>query len=51
MTLLTGILIAACVAAALFPPLVLEQMVNRLTGRQAVSLVLPLGYFGLLALF
>ena len=50
MTLLTGILIAACVAAALFPPLVLEQMVNRLTGRQAVSLVLPLGYFGLLAL-
>lgn len=50
MTLLTGILIAACVAAALFPPLVLEQMVNRLTGRQAVSLVLPLGYFGLLVL-
>ena len=50
MTLLTCILIAACVAAALFPPLVLEQIVNRLTGRQAVSLVLPLGYFGLLAL-
>ena len=49
-TLLTGILVAACVAAALLPPLVLEKIVNQLTGRQAVSLVLPVGYFGLLAL-
>jgi ATP-binding cassette subfamily B multidrug efflux pump len=50
MTLLTGIIIAACVAAALFPPLVLEKIVNRLTERQTVCLMLPLGYFGLLAL-
>jgi hypothetical protein len=41
MTLLTGILIAACVAAALFPPLVLEQMVNRLTDGRPFLLCCP----------
>lgn len=50
MTLLTAVLIVACAASALFPPLVLEQIVNRLTGRLTVSLALPLGYFALLAL-
>lgn len=50
MTLLTVLLIAASVAAALFPPLVLERIVNTLTQQRAVPLVLPLGYFGLLAL-
>lgn len=50
MALLTVVLIAACVTAALFPPLVLEQIVNRLTAQQAVSPSLPLAYFGLLVL-
>lgn len=50
LTLLTGLLIAACVAAALLPPLALEQLVNQLTAQQAVSLALPLGYFALLVL-
>jgi len=50
MTLLTGLLIATCVTAALFPPLVLEKIVNLLTKHQAIALILPVGYFGLLAL-
>lgn len=49
-TFLTGILIIACVATALFPPLVLEQIVNQLTLQQPISLLLPFSYFGLLAL-
>ena len=42
LSLLTVVLIAACVTAALFPPLVLEQIVNRLTAQQAVAPPLPL---------
>ncbi|MDD3227633.1 MAG: ABC transporter ATP-binding protein [Oscillospiraceae bacterium] len=49
-TFFTGILIAASVCAALLPPLVLEQIVNRLALQQGISLSLALGYFGLLAL-
>lgn len=50
MTLLTLVIIAGAIAAALFPPLVLEQIVNRLTAEQQISLNLALTYFGLLAL-
>lgn len=50
LSLLTVVLIAACVTAALFPPLVLEQIVNRLTTQQAVAPPLPLAYFGILVL-
>lgn len=50
LSLLTVVLIAACVTAALFPPLVLEQIVNRLTAQQAVAPPLPLAYFGILVL-
>lgn len=50
MTLTTGLLIVAGIVTALFPPLVLERIVNALVGLQDLSLALPLGYFGLLAL-
>jgi ATP-binding cassette subfamily B multidrug efflux pump len=50
MTLLTVIIIAGSITAALFPPLVLERIVNRLTARQEISLALALAYFLLLAL-
>ncbi len=50
LTILTVLLIALCVAAALLPPLVLEKLVDSLILRQEVSLALPLIYFALLAL-
>lgn len=50
MTLLTGILIIACVAVSAVSSLVLEQMVNRLTGRQTFLLSCPLVTLGTLAL-
>lgn len=49
-TLLTGLVIALSIGAALLPPLVLERIVNRLTARQSIPLNLALEYFGLLAL-
>ena len=49
-TLLTAVLIALAVMAALFPPLILERIVNNLSTQQRISLTLPLAYFGLLAL-
>ncbi|MDD4402007.1 MAG: ABC transporter ATP-binding protein [Desulfitobacteriaceae bacterium] len=48
MTLLTAIIIAGAIAAALFPPLVLERIVNRLIAQQQIPLNLALTYFGLL---
>lgn len=50
MTILTAIIIAGAIVAALFPPLVLESIVNRLTARQEVPIHFALAYFGLLAL-
>ena len=49
-TLLTAVLIALAVVAALFPPLILERIVNHLSAQQRITLTLPLAYFGLLAL-
>lgn len=49
-SLLTLLVIALAVAAALFPPLVLERVVNNLTAGQTVPLYLALAYFGLIAL-
>ena len=49
-TLLTGAVILLSVAAALFPPLVLERAVNDLTAGRGVSLGLAFAYLGLVAL-
>ena len=49
-TALTTFIIAGAIATALFPPLVLERIVNRLTALQQVPLQLALTYFGLLAI-
>lgn len=49
-TLLTAVLITFSVGVALFPPLILERIVNQLSAQRTVSLLLPLTYFGLLAL-
>ena len=49
-TLLTAVLIALAVVVALFPPLILERIVNNLSAQQMISLTLPIAYFGLLAL-
>lgn len=48
MTALTGVAIAGAIAVGLLPPLVLEQIVNRLTRQQQIPLELALAYFGLL---
>ncbi len=50
MTFLTVIIIAGTIAAALFPPLILERIINCLTAQQQVPLYFALAYFGLLAL-
>lgn len=50
MSFLTIIIIAGTIVAALFPPLILERIVNRLTAQQKVPLSLALAYFGLIAL-
>jgi ATP-binding cassette subfamily B multidrug efflux pump len=47
---LTVIVILMSVAAALFPPLVLERVINRLTAGQSVAASLAFLYFGLIAL-
>lgn len=49
-TFLTLIMIAGAIAAALFPPLVLERIVNLLTTQQQVLLYVALTYFVLVAL-
>lgn len=50
MALLTVIIISGAIITALFPPLVLEVIVNRLAAQQHIPLHLALTYFGLLAL-
>lgn len=50
MALLTVIIISGVIITALFPPLVLEVIVNRLASQQHIPLHLALTYFGLLAL-
>ncbi|MBE5967796.1 MAG: ABC transporter ATP-binding protein [Lachnospiraceae bacterium] len=50
MFLLTVIIISGAIITALFPPLVLERIVNRLTVQQYIPLYLALTYFGLLVL-
>lgn len=50
MTLLTLFIIAGAIVTALFPPLVLERIVNLLTALQQVPLNLALTYFGSLAI-
>ncbi len=50
MTILTVIIIAGAIAAALFPPLILERIVNLLTIKQQVPLYLAAAYFILIAL-
>jgi len=50
MSIITVLVIAGAVAAALFPPLVLERIVNDLTAHQPVALRLALVYLGLIAL-
>ncbi len=42
--------IASSTALSVLPPLILEQIVNRLTGSRSVSLALALGYFGAIVL-
>lgn len=49
-SVLTVLVILFSVAAALFPPLVLERAVNRLTAGQGVPLRLALLYLGLIAI-
>ncbi len=46
---LTLLVIVASVVMTLFPPLILEQIVNRLTDREAVAVTVALGYLGMLA--
>lgn len=49
-SILTVLVIVLAVAAALFPPLVLERVVNDLTAGRGVALSLALSYLGLIAL-
>ena len=49
MTVLMLLLIIGAVVSALFPPLVLERIVNRLTAGENVPLYMALGYFALIA--
>ena len=46
---LTLLVIVASVVMTLFPPLVLEQIVNRLTDGQDVAAAVTFGYLGMLA--
>src|SRR5574344_979755 len=50
MTGLTGIIIIGAILTALFPPLILERVINTLTAGQQMPLYLALLYFGFLAL-
>ena len=50
MTVLTVITIVGAIVAALFPPLILERIVNNLTAGQPIAFLLALSYLGLLAL-
>ncbi|KAF5053795.1 putative ABC transporter ATP-binding protein [anaerobic digester metagenome] len=50
MTILTVFIIVGAIVTALFPPLVLEHIVNLLTALQQVPLNLALTYFGTLAI-
>ena len=50
MSLLTVLVVAGAVMTALFPPLVLERIVNDLTAHQPVALHFALVYLGLIAL-
>ena len=50
MSVLTVLVVMGAVVTALFPPLVLERIVNDLTARRPVSLGLALTYPGLIAL-
>ena len=43
--------IAGTIGAALLPPLVLEQIVNRLAEHDNVGLSIAIGYFSLIAVF
>lgn len=47
---LTGIIIIGAILTALFPPLILERVINSLTAGQQMPLNLALLYFGFLAL-
>ncbi|MBE5962917.1 MAG: ABC transporter ATP-binding protein [Lachnospiraceae bacterium] len=49
MTILTMTIIAGAIITSLFPPLVLERIVNSLTEGQEVALHLAFAYFGFLA--
>ncbi|MCH4191503.1 MAG: ABC transporter ATP-binding protein/permease [Butyrivibrio sp.] len=49
MTFLMLVLIIGAVVSALFPPLVLEKIVNCLTAGQGVSLLMAIEYFALIA--
>lgn len=50
LTLAMVFIIAGAIVTALFPPLVLERIVNLLIAPEQVPLNLPLAYFGLLAI-
>ncbi|ABX42501.1 ABC transporter ATP-binding protein [Lachnoclostridium phytofermentans] len=50
MIFLTVLIITGTIATALFPPLVLERIVNSLTAQQQIPLYLALTYLGLLAI-
>mgnify|MGYP000891199413 CR=1 FL=1 len=50
MTFLTIIIIVGSIVATLFPPLILERIINLLTAQRQVHLYLALIYFGLVAL-
>jgi len=50
MTALTGIIITGAILTALFPPLILERVINSLTAGQQMPFTLVLLYFGFLAL-
>lgn len=48
--LTTLAVIVACVVLTLFPPLLLEKIVNRLTGNEMLALWVAFAYFGLLVI-
>ncbi len=50
MTMLTVIIIAGAILTALFPPLILERVIDNLTAGQQILFNLALLYFGFLAL-
>ncbi len=49
-TFLTAVLITLSIVVALFPPLILERIVNQLSAQRTVPLFLALTYFGLIVL-